>query len=193
LSGLLRVNLKIRQNAICKNPLINTYDKKIHVSSEKPNCYARRGGNGNHSSVGGHIWGVQSRVYRIRGPSAKGHNALGIGRRPPTLRHRYPYIDDIVPKTVCSRKTVLTCVHCRESCSWFRSEPPCGVLSPKRRIARLLYKRSPTRASAHGDLLWLFRVSLNSCVSACSLYLDEQRTTAYTRTTHWVLDKSSKS
>ena len=137
------------------------------------------------------MWGVQSRVYRIRGPSAKERYALGI--EDPTLRHCYPCIDDIVPKTVCSRKTMTTCAHCRESCSLSHSECPRGVLSPKRRIARLQYNRSPTRASAHGNLLWLFRVSLNSCISACSLYLDELRTTAYTRTTQWVHDKPSKS
>jgi hypothetical protein len=43
------------------------------------------------------MWGVQpSRVYRIRGPAAKGRYALGI--EDPTLRRRYPCIDDIVPK-----------------------------------------------------------------------------------------------
>jgi hypothetical protein len=43
------------------------------------------------------MWDVQSRVNRVRGPSAKGHKTLGMGD--PTLLCRYPYIVDIVSLT----------------------------------------------------------------------------------------------
>jgi hypothetical protein len=59
-------------------------------------------------------------------PSAKGHNTMGMGD--PTLQHRYPYIDDIVPKTVCSRKAVCDLRPLLGVCLEFRSEPSRSVI-----------------------------------------------------------------